>query len=62
MATDSWPITIQNIHNNNPKHTSKDAATCKYLDDNRIYWWRTLAESPDLNPIPGPLAQDEGVQ
>lgn len=32
-----------------PKHTSKDAL--KFLEDNNIYWWRTPAESPDLNPI-----------
>ena len=34
---------------NDPKHTSKDAI--QYLADNGIYWWRTPAESPDLNPI-----------
>ena len=34
---------------NDPKHTSKDAV--KYLEDNGVYWWRTPAESPDLNPI-----------
>ena len=34
---------------NDPKHTSR--ATVKFLEDNSIYWWRTPAEFPDLNPI-----------
>ena len=34
---------------NDPKHTSIGATS--YLRDNGIYWWRTPAESPDLNPI-----------
>lgn len=34
---------------NNPKHTSKYAQ--EFLVDNGINWWRTPAESPDLNPI-----------
>ena len=34
---------------NDPKHTSNVAK--QFLEDNGIYWWRTPAESPDLNPI-----------
>ena len=34
---------------NDPKHTSNAAK--RFLVDNGIYWWRTPAESPDLNPI-----------
>ena len=35
--------------NNNPKHISGYAAD--WMKDNSINWWRTPAESPDLNPI-----------
>ena len=34
---------------NDPKHTSRYAQ--QYLEEKRINWWRTPAESPDLNPI-----------
>ena len=34
---------------NDPKHTSR--AAINFLEDNNISWWRTPAESPDLNPI-----------
>ena len=34
---------------NYPKHTSLYAQN--YLKDNDINWWRTPAESPDMNPI-----------
>ena len=34
---------------NDPKHTSRFAQD--YLKANNVYWWRTPAESPDLNPI-----------
>ena len=34
---------------NDPKHTSRAAE--QYLKENNINWWRTPAESPDLNPI-----------
>ena len=37
------------MQDNDPKHTSK--STQKYMEDNGIIWWRTPAESPDLNPI-----------
>ena len=34
---------------NDPKHNS--IAARDFLVDNRINWWRTPAESPDINPI-----------
>ena len=34
---------------NDPKHTSN--FTKQFLFDNSINWWKTPAESPDLNPI-----------
>ena len=34
---------------NDPKHTSKAAR--EFLEENDMFWWRTPAESPDLNPI-----------
>ncbi len=34
---------------NDPKHTSIYAR--EWLVENNVNWWRTPAESPDLNPI-----------
>jgi len=34
---------------NDPKHRSNFIK--KFLEDNNIEWWKTPAESPDLNPI-----------
>lgn len=34
---------------NDPKHTSKYIE--KFFEKNRIVWWRSPTESPDLNPI-----------
>ena len=34
---------------NDPKHTSKYIQ--EFFDMNRISWWKSPAESPDLNPI-----------
>ena len=34
---------------NDPKHTS--SFTRQFLEEHRVNWWRTPAESPDLNPI-----------
>ena len=34
---------------NDPKHTSGLAQS--FLEDHDVNWWRTPAESPDLNPI-----------
>ena len=37
------------MQDNNPKHTSGYAQ--QFLEDHNINWWKTPAESPDLNPI-----------
>ena len=34
---------------NDPKHTSGYAA--EWIRGNSVNWWKTPAESPDLNPI-----------
>ena len=38
------------MQDNDPKHTSRSTKK-KFMDDNNINWWKTPAESPDLNPI-----------
>ena len=37
------------MQDNDPKHTSRVAK--QFLDERHINWWKTPAESPDLNPI-----------
>ena len=44
-----YPNSHRFMADNDPKHTSKFAQT--FLKENDIHWWRTPAESPDLNPI-----------
>lgn len=46
---DIYPDSHRFMADNDPKHTSKAAQ--KFLDEKKVYWWRTPAESPDLNPI-----------
>ena len=37
------------MQDNDPKHTSRHAK--QWIEDNGVNWWRTPAESPDMNPI-----------
>ena len=42
---DTNPMFMQD---NDPKHTSRRVGL--WLDEKNINWWKTPAESPDLNP------------
>ena len=46
---DVYPESHRLMADNDPKHTSGAAQT--FLEEMGIFWWRTPAESPDLNPI-----------
>ena len=37
------------LQDNNPKHTAR--LTQQWMEDNNVNWWKTPAESPDMNPI-----------
>ena len=37
------------MQDNDPKHTSRRARN--FFEESGVDWWKTLAESPDLNPI-----------
>ncbi|KAL5457671.1 hypothetical protein EMCRGX_G034956 [Ephydatia muelleri] len=44
-----FPTSHRFMADNDPKHTSKLAQ--QFLNEKQVNWWRTPAESPDLNPI-----------
>ena len=45
----NFPTSHRFMADNDPKHTSKLAQ--QFLKEKQVNWWRTPAESPDLNPI-----------
>ena len=49
FVKDAYPDHYRFMADNDPKHNS--VAAREFLNDNDINWWRTPAESPDLNPI-----------
>ena len=44
-----YPTGHRLMQDNDPKHTSLYGRD--FLEDNNVNWWRTPAESPDMNPI-----------
>ena len=44
-----FPTSHRFMADKDPKHTSKLAQ--QFLNEKQVSWWRTPAESPDLNPI-----------
>ena len=45
----TYPEGHKFMQDNDPKHTSNYAKT--WMEEKGVNWWKTLPESPDLNPI-----------
>ena len=49
FVKDVYPDSHKFMQSNSLKYTS--LYTKQWIDDNEVNWWKTPAESPDLNPI-----------
>ena len=49
FISSTYPDSHRFMQDNDPKNTSNFAQD--FMIENEINWWKTLAESPDLNPI-----------
>ena len=49
FIAERFPTTHRLYQDNDPKHTSRYIQ--RFFADNRVNWWKSPAESPDLNPI-----------
>ena len=49
FLADAYPDGHRLMADNDPEHNSVVAQ--EFLEENGINWWRTPAESPDINPI-----------
>lgn len=49
LIKESYPETHCLYQDNDPKHTSKYIQ--RFFTKNQVNWWKSPAESPDLNPI-----------
>lgn len=49
FITEKYPEGHRLMQDNDPKHTSLLAQT--FYTENSVNWWKTPAESPDINPV-----------